>query len=370
MRIGQKLTWSKNASAVLAALSIVVAISGCGSSSSCASGSTARADRCQITRVVTSAIETTRSACDRDFTVAGLESWTITYDSQAAALQKCYAASVAPHPSWLKSARIQVGSDRGSSAIAVVSFSTGPQQNSRRRIDLVYQGGWKINEIRRCGGPGLGLPCAGGSSGSAANTPSGNYAADITATTQLLSGLPQAGPTLGSATAPVKLTVYCDLESPECRALFLTSGLPQLITNDVRTGAVQITYSAFQTATQAQQTFTDQQIAALAAGKQMLFWDYVELFYREQGTEMTNYVTESYLDGLAGQVPRLNHATWTVARQATPLATQLQQQEAAAKTAGIIGTPTLVLEGPRGKVQPQSAEPGYTELESDVSQVK
>ena len=48
--------------------------------------------------------------------------------------------------------------------------------------------------------------------------------------------------------------------------------------------------------------FKTQQIAALAAGKQSKAWNYLELFYHEQGEEDTGYVTESYLQGLAHQV--------------------------------------------------------------------
>ena len=52
----------------------------------------------------------------------------------------------------------------------------------------------------------------------------------------------------------------------------------------------------------------------MAAGLQNKMWYYVELFYHEQGREYTNYVNESYLDGLAHQVPGLNFAEWMAAR--------------------------------------------------------
>ena len=40
-------------------------------------------------------------------------------------------------------------------------------------------------------------------------------------------------------------------------------------------------------------------------------WNYLELFYHQQGEENTGYVTERYLQELAQQVPGLNLATWT-----------------------------------------------------------
>ena len=40
-------------------------------------------------------------------------------------------------------------------------------------------------------------------------------------------------------------------------------------------------------------------------------WNFIELFYHEQGEEDTGYVTESYLQGLAAQVPGLNLSQWS-----------------------------------------------------------
>ena len=44
-------------------------------------------------------------------------------------------------------------------------------------------------------------------------------------------------------------------------------------------------------------------------------WDYIELFYHQQGEEDTGYVNEKYLQELAKQVPGLNLATWTADRE-------------------------------------------------------
>jgi len=81
------------------------------------------------------------------------------------------------------------------------------------------------------------------------------------------------------------MTYYGDLECPICRDFTLSGGFPQLVANDIRAGKVKVVYKAFETATPSPQTFQTQQVAALAAGKQNHFWDYAELFYREQGAE-------------------------------------------------------------------------------------
>lgn len=38
-------------------------------------------------------------------------------------------------------------------------------------------------------------------------------------------------------------------------------------------------------------------------------WYYIELFYHEQAQECTAYVTPSFLDGIARQIPGLNYIT-------------------------------------------------------------
>ena len=119
---------------------------------------------------------------------------------------------------------------------------------------------------------------------------------------RLLSGIPQSGTTLGSSSAPVTMTYYGDLQCPICQQFTLAGAFPQLVANEVKSGKVKVVYRSFETATHDPHTFQTQQVAALAAGKQNRFWDFTELFYRQQGAEGTNYVTDSYLTGLARQI--------------------------------------------------------------------
>jgi protein-disulfide isomerase len=163
----------------------------------------------------------------------------------------------------------------------------------------------------------------------------------------LLDGIPQAGNRLGSPSAPVTVTYFGDLECPVCRDFTLGS-LPEVIAKDVRPGKVQIVYRALQTATPEPATFQRQQVAALAAGKQNRMWQYVELFYREQGQEGTPYATNSYLTGLARQVPGLDLAKWKTALGDSALGGEVRSDETAASVAGADATPTLVIKGPRG----------------------
>ena len=50
--------------------------------------------------------------------------------------------------------------------------------------------------------------------------------------------------------------------------------------------------------------FMEQQGAALAAGRQDKLWNFIDVFYREQGPEFTGYVTDRFLHLIAVQARR------------------------------------------------------------------
>jgi hypothetical protein len=125
----------------------------------------------------------------------------------------------------------------------------------------------------------------------------------------LLAGIPQEGRTLGLPTAPMTLQVFADLEDDDSQRWVLTL-LPAIISEFVRPGILKIEYRSYKTNTIHPETFVKQQAAAIAAGAQDKLWNFIDTFYHEQGTEYTPYVTESYIDNIASQVPGLNIALW------------------------------------------------------------
>jgi protein-disulfide isomerase len=160
--------------------------------------------------------------------------------------------------------------------------------------------------------------------------------------TALVAGISQSGNVLGKSTAPVTMQYFGDLECPICKD-FTLGALPTLIQKWVRAGKLRIEYRSLETATNEQEVFKLQQVAALAAGKQNKMWNYIETFYHEQGEEKTGYVTENYLQGLAKQVPGLNLAQWTSDRNDAALSKQVEADGEAATGAGFNGTPSFLL---------------------------
>ncbi len=190
-----------------------------------------------------------------------------------------------------------------------------------------------------------------------------------TAVQTLLAGIPQSGPRLGNPSAPVTMTYYGDLECPVCRDFSLTGGFPQLVTNEVKSGKVQVVYRAFQTATQDPAVFKTQQVAALAAGAQQKFWEFAELFYHEQGQEGSGYVNEPYLQGLAKQIPGLSLPQWESDRNNPTLSTQVAADVQAGTAIQAPGTPTLVFTGPKGTPSALQGAPSYASLRQAIAKV-
>ena len=174
-------------------------------------------------------------------------------------------------------------------------------------------------------------------------------------------GIPQKANVLGVPTAPVTLEYFGDLECPVCRA-FTLSVLPSIIGRWVRGGELKIEYRSLETATREPEVFKAQQLAALAAGRQDRMWNFIETFYHEQGEEDSGYATESYIQGIASQVPGLDLMQWTSDRGDAALSSQLANDGQAASAANLNGTPAFLI-GRSGattsKLEPSSfTEPG------------
>jgi protein-disulfide isomerase len=203
---------------------------------------------------------------------------------------------------------------------------------------------------------------AGGANGGGLQTGKKLKATEA-AVSSLLRGVPQSGNVLGNPNAPVTMTYYGDLECPICRSFTIDGGFSQLVQNEVRAGKVKVVYSALKTATGDPTVFTDQQVAALAAGRQNKFWNYAELFYRQQGAEGSGYVDERFLQTLARQAG-LNIPAWKAARGDKSLASAVTAQGHAGIAHHIGGTPTLVFSGPKGTAQAANSVPSYSDLQS------
>jgi predicted DsbA family dithiol-disulfide isomerase len=119
--------------------------------------------------------------------------------------------------------------------------------------------------------------------------------------------------------------------------------LVPIIQRWVRSGQLRIEYHALETATREPDVFAAQQVAALAAGKQSKAWDFIEIFYRDQGEEGSGYVTEAFLHSVASRVVGLDVGRWTSDRGDAGLAAQIVEDRQAAERAGLHSTPSFLI---------------------------
>ena len=111
----------------------------------------------------------------------------------------------------------------------------------------------------------------------------------------LLDGIPQQGLVLGDPHAPVTLVEFADLQCPFCRA-FSQDSLPGLVRDLVRPGRLQVIFRAVPA------LGPDSLRAARAAGAAAQgnrLWQFVDLFYRNQGSENSGYVTDAFMRQIA-----------------------------------------------------------------------
>src|SRR5436190_23571992 len=89
--------------------------------------------------------------------------------------------------------------------------------------------------------------------------------------------------------------------------------------------------------------------AILAACEQNRFWNYLQLFYLNQGGENSGYVTDSFLTDLAKAAGVPDIGKWNTDRNASKWDTTIGQGASQAQSFGFTGTPSIVVQGPNGQ---------------------
>ncbi len=201
----------------------------------------------------------------------------------------------------------------------------------------------------------------GGDSGGGGGTPS-----DIKGVAEVnseLQGISQSGQVLGDATAPVTLVEFGDPQCPVCKALSEQIA-PQVISSEVRDGKVKYEYDPYLIIGPDSKPAMK---AALAAGEQNRFWNYLQLFYVNQGQENSGYVTDDFLTSIAkaAGVPDINK--WNQSRDDSKWDAVLSKGTSDAESFGFNGTPSLVVKGPKGTKPLQGF--GLSEIQAAIQQV-
>ena len=198
-----------------------------------------------------------------------------------------------------------------------------------------------------------------------ANQSSGGDADDLRGAAEVnrgLRGLAQDGMVLGDPGAPVKLLEFGDLKCPHC-ATVSEEIIPEVIESKVREGSARIEFRNF--------TIIDEQsetagAALLAAGEQRRGWNFLEIFYGNQGLETSQYADDEFLVAVARAAGVPDIARWERSRRGTRLIADVRTTSEEAPELGFTGTPSFAVEGPDGELQPLGVIGSADELEAAI----
>lgn len=180
-----------------------------------------------------------------------------------------------------------------------------------------------------------------------------------------LNGIPQRGTVLGDPKAKVTVVEYGDLQCPVCKEFSLDVA-PGLISDLVSKGAAKYEFRQFSIIGADSVKAAK---AALAAGEQGRYWDFVEVFYRNQGAENSGYVTDSFLESVAKAAGVPNIGKWNADRRSSRSDDALAQVQADAQAQGINATPSIVVKGPTGAKLVGSGVLPLSEIRSAIASV-
>jgi protein-disulfide isomerase len=172
-----------------------------------------------------------------------------------------------------------------------------------------------------------------------------------------LAGIPQNGLVLGDPKAQAILVEFGDLQCPVCKS-FSEEIIPDVIDSKVRSGEARIEFRNF---TIISQESIPAGAAAIAAGGQGRGWNFIELFYRNQGPETSGYVTDEFLTEVAKGAGVPDIAKWNKARKSDSVLEEVTNGTEAARELGLSGTPSFAIAGPRVPGTEAIGTPGSAE---------
>jgi protein-disulfide isomerase len=189
---------------------------------------------------------------------------------------------------------------------------------------------------------------------------SGGNAAELKEVSQvdkLFTGIPQEGLTLGDPKAPVTLYEYGDLQCPICKA-YSEEILPAIFEGQIKNGEAKLVFRNFVIIGPQS---TPAGAGALAAGEQGRGWNFLELFYRNQGKENSGYATSEFISAVAKAAGIKDMSKWNEDRKSAKITNEVQETTEQAQRFGFTGTPSFALKGPKTNGIELLGTPGSTE---------
>jgi protein-disulfide isomerase len=184
----------------------------------------------------------------------------------------------------------------------------------------------------------------------------GESVAGANDTAAIFEGIPQRGAELGDPRAPITLIEFGDMQCPYCKDAS-DSVLPAIIENYVKDGRVKVIFR--DVAFLGDDSIRAAQMAG-AAGQQNKLWEFVHLFYTNQGEENTGYVTDEFLREIGGGVRGLDVERAFEQRADPEVQRALTDAQTEWQSYGLTGTPSFVVGRTGGTLEPVNTDQGLT----------
>jgi protein-disulfide isomerase len=182
---------------------------------------------------------------------------------------------------------------------------------------------------------------------------------------KLLAGIPQEGMTLGKPNAPVEVAEFGDLQCPFCKEN-AENVTPGVIENSIRNGEAKISFNQFIIIGPDSIPAGE---AALAAGAQGKGWNFVELWYRNQGEENSGYVTEKFIETIGKEAGVPDLAKWNKERKSGKYKKDLEAQTKEAEKLKFGGTPSFAIKSSSSKAREAITTPESSgQLEEEIKE--
>jgi protein-disulfide isomerase len=186
----------------------------------------------------------------------------------------------------------------------------------------------------------------------------------------LFGGVPQEGDRLGSDDAPVTVQVFNDMQCADCRDDFLST-IPALTERYARPGDVKLLYRHYSNSINPEQLGF---YGAEAAADQGYGWQYIYLFFRNQGEAERFGIDQEFLASIAGGVEELEIEEWEqdLEDNGVPggaIDQRLEGYEKLGRDLKIRTGQGMIVNGPNGTVTLQEG-PSLREVEGAIAEVE
>ena len=165
----------------------------------------------------------------------------------------------------------------------------------------------------------------------------------------LVGGIPQDGPRLGSADAPVTVQVFNDMQCDPCSDWNREVVVP-LIGGPVRNGDIQLVYHNFP---MTESGFFLGAYGAVAAAKQDYEWQFIQLFFYNQDEAKKHGADQDFLNSIARGVgvTNFNVEQWQRDMKDDDIQSTLEADEKLTAERQLPAEPAVVVGGPNGTKQ-------------------